>query len=163
MLAADGLPRIVVLNLAAGGAGKGGGNGRPLLMPAVIVGEVEPPPEVAAEGSAVASVTTAGPYYACLSADNRLMRASVACVAGVLEGAAGVVAAADADKVWAALEGLRSNAWSNVEGECAAAPRAPGGAGGTGATGGWASAAPCTGSRACISLRAYRWPLLRLG
>ncbi|KAG2444652.1 hypothetical protein HXX76_001396 [Chlamydomonas incerta] len=111
MLAAEGLPRIVVLNLAAGG----GGNGRPLLMPALIVGEVEPPQEVTVEGSTVVTVTTAGPYYACLAADNRLMRASAACVAGVLEGAAGAVAAADADKVWGALEGLRSNAWSNVE------------------------------------------------
>ncbi|KAG2449071.1 hypothetical protein HYH02_005820 [Chlamydomonas schloesseri] len=113
MLAADGLPRIVVLNLAAGGGG--GGNGRPLLMPALVVGEVDPPPEVAAEGSTVATVTTAGPYYACLAADNRLMRASVACVAGVLAGPAGAVTEADADKVWGALEGLRSNAWSNVE------------------------------------------------
>lgn len=119
LLAQHTAPRKVVLNLAAGG-----GSDRPLLMPAVLVGEMEPPPELAS-GAARGVVTATqgqrepppGPFYACLSADNRLMRASVVCLAGVLEGEAGAVTEEDAERVRAALEAVRSNGWSNVEGE----------------------------------------------
>lgn len=117
LLAQHTAPRKVVLNLAAGG-----GSDRPLLMPAVLVGEMEPPPELAS-GAARGVVTATqgqrepppGPFYACLSADNRLMRASVVCLAGVLEGEAGAVTEEDAERVRAALEAVRSNGWSNVE------------------------------------------------
>ncbi|GFR39875.1 hypothetical protein Agub_g377 [Astrephomene gubernaculifera] len=131
-------PRIVVLNLAAGGAialassgNATGGLPKPLLMPALLVGETEPPAEVVAAAAAGGNghngivnvrqggnrtiIPPPGPYYMCLSADNRLMRVSVACIAGVLEGAEGVGAEEDAAKVRAAAERVRPNAWSNVE------------------------------------------------
>ncbi|GLI69984.1 hypothetical protein VaNZ11_014636 [Volvox africanus] len=114
-------PRLVVLNLAAGGGGgdrgRGGrgfgAEGKPVLMPALLVGEVEPPVEVAA--AAPGKDLPPGPYYACLAADNRLMRASISCVAGVLTGPEGVGSPEDADKVWSAVQAVRANAWGNVE------------------------------------------------
>ncbi|GLC66436.1 hypothetical protein PLESTF_000427200 [Pleodorina starrii] len=127
MLDEQPMPRLVVLDLAAGGSAAaaasggggrgGGGGGRPVLMPALLVGEVEPPAEATAAAAADGDgkETPLLPYYACLAADNRLMRASVACVAGVLAGVEGVVAEEDADKVWAAVRAVRSNAWRNVE------------------------------------------------
>lgn len=113
-------PRRVVLNLAAGGDGGGGdgkgrGDGKAVLLPALLVGQVEPPQE--------ATVAVAGkelpplPFYACLAADNRLMRVSVSCVVGVLAGPDGIGSPEDLDKVLAAVQGVRANAWRNIEGE----------------------------------------------
>ncbi|EFJ39007.1 hypothetical protein VOLCADRAFT_101448, partial [Volvox carteri f. nagariensis] len=118
LLEGQSFPRFVVLNLAAGGStagggGRGGGrgsrgggaDGRPVLMPALLVGETEPPREAAAGGSGKEPPPPL-PYYACLAADNRLMRASVSCIAGVLCGPEGLASEEDSSKVWAAVKAV---------------------------------------------------------
>ncbi|KAG2495596.1 hypothetical protein HYH03_006196 [Edaphochlamys debaryana] len=129
-------PRQVVLNLTAASTASGGST-RPLLMPALLVGQLpddfDPASSAAAGGAAAvakgkggvakkggtadgtAKAAARGPYFVCLSADNRLMRASVAAVTGVLCGEEGACGAEDAARVMEAIEGVRANAWSAVE------------------------------------------------
>ncbi|KAG1676505.1 hypothetical protein FOA52_000048 [Chlamydomonas sp. UWO 241] len=100
-----GLPRKVVLQVTQSDTDA------PQLLPAVVVGRV-PADQVA--DLQPSGVGKSSPFYACLGADNRLVRASAVHVVSALEGEEGGMVEADAAVVQGLFDAVHVNGWTSA-------------------------------------------------